>query len=88
MSDVVMKVPIKAKTFTCTVLTVGFGKRSDSKEYKIGSGSEQFNLPSIVQKPDCGLSLNKIEKKTDSAIPADVLDSVVVIDLDKGSITV
>lgn len=64
LSSAIMKVPIKIVTFSCTVNSVGFKSPSISVEYQIGSASVQEDLPSIEQKPDCGLPLNQIVVKS------------------------
>ena len=87
ISNTTVIVPIKAVSILCNVKSVGFQTKSVAVEYEIGSGSVQADLPSIVQKPDCGLPLNKIiVKSKTSNLAEDVLASAVTIDTDLGAI--
>ena len=84
-----MKVPIKVVTFSCTVNSVGFKSPSISVEYQIGSASVQEDLPSIEQKPDCGLPLNQIVVKSiTSNLAEDALAAAVQIDTDLAAVII
>lgn len=49
--------------FECRVDTLGFEKEFLSTDYTIGLGLHQVSLPEIVQKPDCGKSINGLKIK-------------------------
>ena len=89
ISNTTVTIPIKAVSILCNVELVGFKTKSVAVEYEIGSGSVQEDLPSIVQKPDCGLPLDKIiVKSITSNLAEDVLASAVTIDSDLGAIII
>ena len=57
------RINVLVDIFECRVDTLGFEKEFLSTDYTIGLGLHQVSLPEIVQKPDCGKSINGLKIK-------------------------